>query len=135
MTKNGQRRVVWGTWHPKVDVNAVAWDNEPQKGIAVGDAQADTLRVVSPEMGNLIFRQEMCWRCLQEFPCAMSSMERFSRWAEAIDRGQFRCGGVLTRQLVLDRALARLCPMCAAPITDRMLAGQVRITDVRRGDE
>lgn len=128
---SGERRRVMGTWHPKVDVNAAVFDNEPQKGIALGGGEADTLRVVSPEMGHLIHAQEMCWRCLQEFPCSMQSMERFSRWAEAIDRGQFRLGGPITRQLVLDRALARLCPMCGAPISDRMVSSQVKVDDVR----
>lgn len=97
----------------------------------MGDARADTKRFVSPEMGSLIHRQEMCYRCLQEFPCSMASGERFSRWAEAIDRGQFVCGGVLTRALVLDRVLARLCPMCAVPINDAMTSTQVAFEDVR----
>jgi len=124
-----------GTWHPKIDVNAVSFDNEAQRGMVSGEDAGDTLRVVSQEMGGLIRRHEMCWKCLQEFPVPMSSMERFSRWAEAIDRGQFRCGGVLTRSLVLDRVLARLCPMCAAPITDGHVGRQVSVADVRHEEE
>lgn len=120
-----------GTWHPKVDINAASWDNEAQKGVTSGADEADTLRVVSPDMGSLIHRQEMCWKCLQEFPVSMQSTERFSRWAEAIDRGQFRCGGPITRQLVLDRVLARLCPMCGYPVSDQVVNAQVRVADVR----
>lgn len=123
--------MVWGTWHPGVDVNAVHWDNEATHGVTSGADQADTLRAVSSEMGSLMRRQEMCWKCLQEFPCSMASMERFSRWAEAIDRGQFRCGGPITRQVVLDRVLARCCPMCGFDITDRRIDEQVRVEDVR----
>ena len=128
---SGQRRKVPGTWHPKVDVNAVAFDQEAVVGVSSGADQADTKRFVSDDMAALMRRHEMCWRCLQEFPVPMSSMERFSRWAEAIDRGQFRCGGVITRELVLDRVLARVCPMCAAPITDAMIDTQVTVEDVR----
>lgn len=126
-----ERRKVPGTWHPQVDVNAVRFDNEPLPGLAVGDSKADTRRYVSAEMGRLIRQQEMCYRCLQEFPCAMGSTERFSRWAEAMDRGQFRTGGALTRALVLDRVLNRHCPMCAVPINDRMTRSQVSFEDVR----
>lgn len=124
-------RRVMGTWHPQVNVNAVAFDNEPTHGVASGEDRADTTRFVSPDMAMLIRRQEMCWRCLQEFPVSMDSLERFSRWAEAIDRGQFRCGGPVTRQLVLDRVLARLCPLCAAPITDGYIETQLSVEDVR----
>lgn len=127
----GERRRVPGTWHPSVDVNAVAFDNEPQHGLAVGDGKADTKRYVSREIGALIERQEMCYRCLQEFPVSMQSMERFSRWADAMDRGQFRIGGALTRALVLDRVLNRHCPMCAVPINDAMTSTQVSYEDVR----
>lgn len=116
-----------GTWHPKVDVNAVSYDSEPVPGIAVGANTADTKRFVSDEMGDLMRRLEMCWYCCAEFPVSMNSGERFSRWAEAIDRGQFRCGGALTRQLVLDRVLARLCPMCSSPITDGYVETQISV--------
>jgi hypothetical protein len=121
-----QPRRVMGTWHPRVNVNAVEFDNEPTHGLAFGADEADTTRFVSDDMSMLIRKHEMCWRCLQEFPVSMASGERFSRWAEAIDRGQFRLGGPITRQLVLDRALARVCPMCAAPITDGYIETQVK---------
>jgi hypothetical protein len=83
-------------------------------------------------MGQLIRNQEMCWRCLQEFPCPMYSSERKSIWAEAIERGEFRCGGVITKELVLDRVFQRCCPMCGVPISDVAVSRQVRL---QRADE
>lgn len=113
-------------------MNAVDFDKEPLPGLAVGDAKADTRRYISEEMGALIRRQEMCYRCLQEFPASMQSLERFSLWAEAMDRGQFRIGGALTRWMVLDRVLNRVCPMCAVPINDTMTSSQLgSLKDVR----
>lgn len=126
-----ERRKVPGTWHPKVDVNACQFDNEPLPGLSVGGSVADTRRYVSEDMAGLIRRQEMCYRCLQEFPAPMSSGTRFSAWTEAMDRGQFRVGGPLTRAMVLDRVLNRHCPMCAVPINDGMLKTQVDFKDVR----
>ena len=116
-------------------MNAVMIDQEPTHGVYTPDArrkQADTFRKVSAEMGALIHQQEMCWRCLSEFPCSMRSSERVSIWNEAIDRGEFKCGGVLTSLLVLSRVGSRCCPMCAAPISDVAVGRQVRL---ERADE
>lgn len=137
MTKTGVRQRVPGRWHPEVDVNAVIIDQEPTHGIStetdrMGRKRGDTYRLVSPEMGALIRNQEMCWRCLAEFPCPMYSSERRGIWRDAISRGEFRCGGVLTPELVNDRVEARCCPMCAVPISDVAVSRQVR---VERADE
>jgi hypothetical protein len=115
-----------------VDVNAVHIDSEPTHGIWTPDGrtdgrkQGDTYRKVSAEMGALIRNQEMCWRCLAEFPCTMRHGERVSIWNEAIDRGEFRCGGVMTRELVLLRVSNRHCPMCGVPVSDVAVSRQVR---------
>lgn len=123
------RKPVMGTWHPKVDVNAVAFDNEPLMGLAVGEAVADVRKYVSDDMAALIRRQEMCHHCLQEFPCSMRSTERFSRWAEAMDRGQFRVAHM--RQQALDRVLNRCCPMCGVPQSDVVTEQQVAKAEPR----
>lgn len=133
----GARHRVPGRWHPEVDVNAILIDQEPTHGITtdadrVGRKRADTYRMVSVEMGALIRQQEMCWRCLSEFPCPMQSSERVSIWNEAITRGEFRCAGVLTPTLVLSRVANRCCPMCAVPISDVAVSRQVRL---ERADE
>lgn len=127
MTK---RRRVAGTWHPQVDVNAVSFDSEPLPGLAVGDAKTAVRKYVSDDIAMLIRRQEMCHHCLQEFPCSMASMERFSRWAEAMDRGQFRVGPL--RAQALDRVLNRCCPTCGVPITDALIDRQIAQAKPRR---
>lgn len=132
---HGVRHRVPGRWHPEVDVNAVVIDDEPTHGITTeggGRTRGDTYRQVSPEMGALIQNQEMCWRCLTEFPCTMRHGERLSIWNEAIDRGEFRCAGVLTPFLVLNRVGNHCCPMCGVPITDVAISRQVRL---ERADE
>lgn len=124
-----------GRWHPEVDVNAIHIDSEPTHGITTeggGRKRGDTFRKVSAEMGALIHNQEMCWRCLTEFPVTMRSGERVSIWNEAITRGEFRCAGVLTPTLVLSRVANRCCPMCAVPISDVAVSRQVRL---ERADE
>jgi hypothetical protein len=133
LNSQGERRVVPGRWHPEVDVNAVMIDQEPTHGVVTeGGKRGDTYRKVSAEMGALIRNQEMCWRCLSEFPCSMRSGERVSIWNEAIDRGEFRCAGVLTPLLVLSRVGNHCCPMCAVPISDVAVGRQVRL---ERADE
>lgn len=123
-----------GRWHPEVDVNAVHIDSEPSRGAYTEDGrkQGDTYRKVSAEMGQLIHNQEMCWKCLCEFPCSMRSGERLSIWNEAIDRGEFRCAGVLTPMLVLSRVGNHCCPMCGVPVSDVAVSRQVRL---QRADE
>lgn len=118
-----------GTWHPQIDVNAVMFDNEPLHGLAVGDAEADVRKYVSDDMAMLIRRQEMCHHCLQEFPVSMRSMERFSRWAEAMDRGQFRVAHM--RAQALDRVLNRCCPMCGVPQSDVVSEQQITKAEPR----
>lgn len=126
------RKQVMGTWHPKVDVNAVSFDNEPLHGLAVGEATADVRKYVSDDMATLIRQQEMCHHCLQEFPCSMQSSERFSRWAEAMDRGQFRVAHM--RSVALDRVLNRCCPMCGVPQSDVATQQQITQAAPRVGD-
>jgi hypothetical protein len=131
------RHRVPGRWHPEVDINAIHIDSEPTHGVTtdrdeMGRKRGDLYRKVSAEMGALIRNQEMCWRCLQEFPCPMKSGERVSIWNEAITRGEFRCGGVITPVLVLERVANRHCPMCGVPVSDVAVSRQVRM---ERADE